>query len=79
VSRFSVAYRIAASDAREARTRAEGIAREQTVEVPADVVPPGFVADEIVGHIEELGRDGAPFAPPFPSAPSARATTSRSS
>ncbi len=55
MSRFSVTYRIAAGDAQEARARAEGIAREQTVEVPADVVPPGFVADEIVGRIEDLG------------------------
>ncbi len=35
MSRFSVTYRIAAGDAQEARARAEGIAREQTVEVPA--------------------------------------------
>jgi ribulose-bisphosphate carboxylase large chain len=41
-----------------ARSRAEGIALEQTVEVPADVVPNGYVADEILGQIEELGPDG---------------------
>lgn len=58
MTRFFVTYRIAASDAGEARARAEGIAYEQTVEVPPDVVPPGFVRDEIVGRIEEFGREG---------------------
>lgn len=58
MQRFSVTYRIFAADAAEARARAEGIALEQTVEVPADVVPPGYIADEIVGQIEEIGQEG---------------------
>ncbi len=41
-----------------ARSRAEGIALEQTVEIPADVVPAGYVSDEILGRIEDLGPDG---------------------
>ena len=52
--RFRVSYRIRAADAAEARVRAEGIALEQTVEVPDDVVPAGYVRDEIVGRIEAL-------------------------
>lgn len=56
--RFAVTYRIFADSRDEARTRAEGIALEQTVEVPRDVVPAGFIADEIVGRIEDLGREG---------------------
>lgn len=58
MSRFSVTYRIFATSADEARARASEIALEQTVEVPRDVVPDGFVADEIVGQIEEVGAEG---------------------
>lgn len=58
MSRFAVTYRIAAGDPQEARARAEGVAYEQTVEVPPDVVPPGFVREEIVGRIEDLAPDG---------------------
>ncbi len=57
MSRLAVTYRIFAASAEEARARAEEIALEQTVEVPLDVVPEGFIADEIVGRIEEIGRE----------------------
>ena len=60
--RFRVSYRIRAGDAGEARARAEGIALEQTVEVPDDVVPEGFIRDEIVGRVERLSPlDGGAF------------------
>lgn len=52
--RFSVTYRIATTDAAEARARAEGIALEQTVEIPRDVVPSGFVEDVILGRVEAV-------------------------
>ena len=58
MTRFTVTYRIFAANADEARARAEGIALEQTVEVPRDVVPEGYIADEIVGRIEEIGAEG---------------------
>ncbi|MEJ1998617.1 MAG: RuBisCO large subunit C-terminal-like domain-containing protein [Maritimibacter sp.] len=58
MERFTVTYRVFAADAAEAKARAEGIALEQTVEVPADVVPAGYIADEIVGQIEEIGQEG---------------------
>lgn len=58
MTRFHVTYRIAAGDAAEARARALGIAYEQTVEVPPDVVPPGPIAEEIVGRLEEFGAEG---------------------
>lgn len=58
MERFTVTYRVFAADAAEARARAEGIALEQTVEVPEDVVPEGYIADEIVGQIEEIGQEG---------------------
>lgn len=57
MSRFAVTYRIFAASADDARTRAEAVALEQTVEVPRDVVPEGFIADEIVGQIEEIGTE----------------------
>lgn len=53
--RFAVTYRVFAADVATARARAEGIALEQTVEVPRDVVPNGFVEDEILGRVEEIG------------------------
>lgn len=56
--RFAVTYRIFADSRDEARARAEGIALEQTVEIPRDVVPAGFVEDEILGRIEEIGAEG---------------------
>ena len=46
--RFTVTYRIFAATAAEARARAGDIALEQTVEIPADVVPAGIIAEEIV-------------------------------
>ena len=56
--RFAVTYRILSADPGEARARAEAIALEQTVEVPRDVVPPGFVADVMVGRVEAVEREG---------------------
>lgn len=58
MSRFSVTYRIFAATEDEAKARAGDIALEQTVEIPRDVVPEGFIADEIVGRVEEVGREG---------------------
>ena len=56
MGRFFVTYRIAASSRDEAAARGLGIALEQTVEIPRDVVPTGYVEDEILGRIEEIGR-----------------------
>lgn len=58
MSRFAVTYRIFAASEVEARERAQGIALEQTVEIPMDVVPAGYIADEIVGQVEEIGPEG---------------------
>jgi ribulose-bisphosphate carboxylase large chain len=55
MDRFTVTYRLRAASRAEAQARAEGIALEQTVEIPRDVVPGGHVEDEIVGRVEELG------------------------
>lgn len=61
--RFSVTYWIGAADEPEARARALNIALEQTVEIPRDAVPTGYVEDEILGRLEKLepasdGRSG---------------------
>ncbi len=55
MSRFTVTYRLRATSREEAQTRADGIALEQTVEIPRDVVPAGYVEDEILGRVEEIG------------------------
>ncbi|HEV7309953.1 RuBisCO large subunit C-terminal-like domain-containing protein [Ensifer sp.] len=57
--RFSVTYYIRAADAAEAKARALDIALEQTVEIPRDVVPKGYVEDEILGKLETLTEDPA--------------------
>lgn len=58
MSRFVVHYRIFASSLDQAAERADAIALEQTVEIPRDVVPHGYVEDEIVGRVEALTDEG---------------------
>ncbi len=53
--RFAAAYRLTGAR-REAEIQAEAICLEQTVELPASVVPPGFIRDRIVGRVESLRR-----------------------
>lgn len=52
--RFRVRYRLKAADSGDAKSRAVGIALEQTVEIPGDIVPDGYISDEIVGRVEEV-------------------------
>lgn len=54
MARFSVTYWVGARDENEARQRALDIALEQTVEIPRDAVPAGYVEDEILGKLEKL-------------------------
>jgi len=54
MERFTVSYRVFARNEAEAQQRAEDIALEQTVEVPRDVVPPGYIEDVIMGQIEDI-------------------------
>ncbi|HTG00135.1 MAG TPA: RuBisCO large subunit C-terminal-like domain-containing protein [Nitrospirota bacterium] len=53
--RFSVRYRLRGSE-QEARAKAEDICIEQTVEFPADEVPPGVIRDHVFGRIERFER-----------------------
>jgi len=52
--RFAAAYRLAGTR-REAEARARAICLEQTVELPAEILPPGPVRDRIVGRVESFG------------------------
>lgn len=51
--RFTVTYLIAGSE-REALAKAKDICVEQTVEFPPQLIPAGFIQDDIVGHIESF-------------------------
>ncbi|WP_340160812.1 RuBisCO large subunit C-terminal-like domain-containing protein [uncultured Hoeflea sp.] len=55
-TRFRVRYRLLADNPQDADQRALGIALEQTVEIPGDIVPVGDIADEIVGQIESVSH-----------------------
>ncbi len=55
--RFRVTYLLAGSE-KDARAMATDICYEQTVEFPADLVPPGLIADAIVGRVESLEAAG---------------------
>jgi len=51
--RFLVSY-LLSGDEDQARAMASDICFEQTVELPGDLVPPGLIADAIVGRIERF-------------------------
>jgi ribulose-bisphosphate carboxylase large chain len=55
--RFVVTYRIFASNVEEASKRAAEVALEQTVEIPRDVVPRGYVEEEILGKVESVAEE----------------------
>lgn len=54
MDRFAVRYRIEASDEADARARALDIALEQTLEIPRDAVPKGYIEDVLLGRLESL-------------------------
>lgn len=55
--RFSVTYRIFAESREEADQRAAGITLEQTVEVPRDVVPSGYIEDVVLGKVADIREE----------------------
>ena len=57
MERFQVTYRIVAEDAGDAAARAEAIAIENTVEIPRDVVPRGYIEDVVLGRVEEVSEE----------------------
>ena len=56
MDRFVVTYRIVADDDADAMTRAEAIALEDTVEIPRDVVPAGYIEDVVLGRVQDVTR-----------------------
>lgn len=57
MERCTIRYRILGDEA-ETRARADDLRHEQTVELPADLLPPGFIPDEVVGQVEAIVPDG---------------------
>lgn len=58
MDRFDVTYRIFAQNADEAAERASIIALENTVEIPRDVVPQGYIEDVVLGRVREVRCEG---------------------
>ena len=54
LTRFTVTYQIFSNDKKEIDNIAESITLEETVEIPKDIVPKGFVQEEILGRIENI-------------------------
>ncbi|NBB92976.1 MAG: ribulose 1,5-bisphosphate carboxylase, partial [Gammaproteobacteria bacterium] len=54
MERFDVTYRIVADDRADAESRTANIALEDTVEIPRDVVPAGYVEDVVLGRVEDV-------------------------
>ena len=52
--RFGAWYRLTGTQI-EAHSKAKDICLEQTVELPADLVPEGFIKDKVLGQIVEFG------------------------
>ena len=64
MDRFAVTYRLAVGSPGEAEDLAAAIALEDTVEIPRDVVPKGYVEDVVLGRVlglEQVG-DGVWYA-----------------
>lgn len=63
-SRFTATYRITADTYEDAKERAFGIALEQTVECPYELVENSWIGDHIVGRVEDLkhAEPGAYYA-----------------
>lgn len=58
MDRFAVTYRLAVGSPGEAEDLAAAIALEDTVEIPRDVVPTGYVEDVVLGRVLGLEQVG---------------------
>ena len=61
MQRFNVKYKIFADNEFEAKNIAKSICHENTVEIPIDIVPNGFIKDEIVGKIQNIKKENEYF------------------
>ena len=58
MDRFTVTYRLAAASDEDARQLAEAVALEDTLEIPRDVVPSGYIEDVVLGRVLSVDADG---------------------
>jgi ribulose-bisphosphate carboxylase large chain len=58
MDRFTVTYRVIADNDADAQARAAAIALEDTVEIPRDVVPKGYVEDIVLGRVDAVDAKG---------------------
>ena len=56
MNRFFVEYEIFSKDEIEVKDIAHSITIEETVEIPEDIIPEGFIKNEIVGKVENLKK-----------------------
>ena len=56
--RFSATYRVEADTFEDARERAVSIASEQTVECPDELIRGTWIAEQVVGHVEDIKKAG---------------------
>ena len=61
MQRFNVTYKIFSESEIDAKNIAKSICHENTVEIPSDIVPNGFIKDEIVGQIEIIKKENNCF------------------
>lgn len=57
MDRFSVIYRLFAASLSEAEDFASAIALENTVEIPRDVVPKGYIEDVVLGQVVSVAEE----------------------
>lgn len=57
MDRFEITYRLFADDQSDAEARAANIALEDTVEIPRDVVPAGYIEDVVLGRVESVEQE----------------------
>ena len=56
MNRFFVEYEIFSKDEIEVKDIAHSITIEETVEIPEDIIPEGFIKNEIVGQVENIKK-----------------------
>ncbi len=54
MERFEISYRLFAESQAEAQSFAEAIALENTLEIPRDLVPAGYIEDVVLGRVESV-------------------------
>lgn len=58
MDRFTVTYRLFAEDQADAEARAAAVALEDTLEIPRDVVPAGYIEDVVLGRVDNVTPEG---------------------